>query len=49
MTALMRSTDEEIEKNCKFIRDAIESQRKKKRETVLKFEELFEKLKGKVS
>ena len=45
----MRSTDEEIQKNYKLVRDVIESQRKKKRETVLKFEELFEKLKGKVS
>ena len=45
MTALMRSTDEEIETNCKLVRDVIKSQRKQKRETVLKFEELFEKWK----
>ena len=30
MTALMRSTDVEIEKNCKVVRNAIESQRTKK-------------------
>ena len=42
MAALMRSTDEEIEANCKLVRDVIESQ-KAKRETILKFEELFEK------
>ena len=47
MAVLMRSTDEEIEKNCKLARDVTESQREsKKRETVLKFEELFEKWKG---
>ena len=47
MAALMRSTDEEIEKNCKLARDVIESQREnKKRKAILKFEELFEKLKG---
>ena len=45
MAALMKSTDEEIETNSKLARDAIESQREQKRETVLKFEELFEKLK----
>ena len=45
MTALMRSTDEEIEKDCKLVRYVIESQRERtKRETVLKFEELFEKV-----
>ena len=27
MAALMRSTDEEIETNCKLVRDVIESQR----------------------
>ena len=43
MVSLMRNTDEEIETNCKLVRDVIESQRKQKRETVLKFEELFEK------
>ena len=37
MTALMRSTDEEIEINCQLVRKS------KKRETILKFEELFEK------
>ena len=35
MAALMRSTDEEIETNSKLVRDAIESQRVQKRETVL--------------
>ena len=30
MTALMRSTDEDIEINCKLIREVIESQRKQK-------------------
>ena len=30
MAALMRSTDEEIEKNCKLVRDVIESQREQK-------------------
>ena len=44
MAALMRSTNEEIEENCKLVRDAITSQ-KDKRETILKFEELFEKWK----
>ena len=43
MAALMRSTDEETEINSKFVRDVTESQRKSKRETVLKFEELLEK------
>ena len=38
----MKSTDEEIEKNSKLVRDVIESQRVK-REAVLKFKELFEK------
>ena len=46
MAALMRSTDEDIEINCKLVRDVIESQREQKRETVLMFEELFEKWKG---
>ena len=47
MAALMRSTDEEIKINNKLVRYVIESQRvKQKRETVLKFEELFEKWKG---
>ena len=41
MAALMRSTDEDIEINCKLVRDVIESQREQKRETVLKFEKLF--------
>ena len=31
MAALMRNTDEEIETNCKLIRDVIESQRGQKR------------------
>ena len=31
MATLMRSTDEEIEINCKLVRDAIESQREQKR------------------
>ena len=44
MTALMRSTGEETEPNCRLVRDVIESQ-KTKRETILKFEELFEKWK----
>ena len=46
MAALMRSTDEEIETNCKLVREVTEIQREQKRETVLKFEELFEKWKG---
>ena len=45
MAALMRSTDKEIEENCKLVRDVIKD-RKKKRETIIKFEELFEKWKG---
>ena len=49
MAALMRSTDEETDINCKLFRDVIESQREQKRETVLKFEELFEKVERKVS
>ena len=44
MTALMRSTDEEIEKNCKHVREVIARQ-KAKRESIIKFEELFEKWK----
>ena len=44
MAALMRSTDEEIEANCKLVRGVIASQ-KTKRETIIKFEELFEKWK----
>ena len=43
MAALMRSTDEETVKNCKLVRDVIKSQRESKIETILKFEELFEK------
>ena len=42
MVALMRNTDEEIETNCKLVRDVIESQKKQKRETVLMFEKLLE-------
>ena len=49
MAALMRSTDEEIDKDCKLARDAIEKPEKAKRETILKFEELFEKVERKVS
>ena len=45
MAALMRSTDEEIEANCMQVREVIASQ-KEKRETILKFEEMFEKWKG---
>ena len=42
-----RRRDEEIVTNCKLVRDVIESQREnKKRKAILKFEELFEKLKG---
>ena len=44
MSALMRSTGEEIEINCSLVRDVIASQ-KAKRETIIKFEELFEKWK----
>ena len=44
MAALMRSTGEEIETNCRLVRDVIASQ-KEKRETILKLEELFEKWK----
>ena len=44
MAALMRSTDEEIESNCRLVRDVIASQ-KAKRETILRFEELFKKWK----
>ena len=40
MAALMRSTDEEIEKSCKLVRDVIKD-RKKKREIIIKFKELF--------
>ena len=42
MAALMRSTGEEIEANCKLVRDVIARQ-KEKRETIIMFEELFEK------
>ena len=44
MAALMRSTDEEIEANCRQVREVIASQ-KEKRETIIKFKELFEKWK----
>ena len=44
MAALMRSTYEEIETNCRLVRDVIASQ-KTKRETIIKFEEVFEKWK----
>ena len=45
MAALMRSTGEEIEENCRLVRGVIASQ-KAKRETILMFEELFEQWKG---
>ena len=45
MAALMRSTGEEIEENCRLVRGVIASQ-KAKRETIIRFEELFEKWKG---
>ena len=41
MAALMRNTGEGIEENYRVVRDVIASQ-KAKRETILKFEELFE-------
>ena len=41
MTALMRSTDEEIEKNSKLVRDAIESQRESKQKKKKKKEKQF--------
>ena len=44
MAVLMRGIDEEIEENCRLVRDVITSQ-KDKREMVIKFEELFEKWK----
>ena len=44
MAALMRSTGEEIEANYRLARGVIVSQ-KAKRETIIKFEELFEKWK----
>ena len=46
MAALMRSTDEEIEANCRQVREVIARQKTKREETILKFEELFEKWKG---
>ena len=46
MAALMRSTDEGTEANCEIVRDVTESQRTKK-ETVLKFEEMFGKVERK--
>ena len=42
MAALMRNTGEEIEADCRVVRDVTASQ-KTKRETIIKFEELFEK------
>ena len=42
MAALMRSTNKEIETNCKLVRDVTESQREQKRETVPMFEKLLE-------
>ena len=44
MAALMRSTDEEIEKNCKLVRDVI-AKTESKREATLKFKGLFGKWK----
>ena len=44
MAVLMRGTGEEIEESCKLVRDVIKD-RKKKRETITKFEELSEKWK----
>ena len=44
VTALMRSTGEEIEENCSLVRGVIARQ-KAKRETIIRFEELFEKWK----
>ena len=44
MAALMRSTDKEIEESCRLVREVIKD-RKKKRETIIKFKELFEKWK----
>ena len=44
MAALMSSTGEEIEANCRQVRNVIASQ-KAKRETIIRFEELFEKWK----
>ena len=44
MADLMRSTDKEIEENCKIVRDVIARQ-KEKRETIIKFEEWFEQWK----
>ena len=41
MAALMRSTDDEIETNCKLVRDVIESQRRSK-----KREKQFQSLKS---
>ena len=45
MAALMRSTGEEIEENCRLVKDVTSSQ-KAKRETIIRFEELFEKWKS---
>ena len=36
MAALMRSTDEEIEANCRQVREAIARQKEKREETILK-------------
>ena len=44
MAALMRTTSEEIGENCKILRKIIEDQ-KAKGETIIKFEELFERWK----
>ena len=41
----MSSTGEEIEENCKLVRDIIVRQKTKREETILRFEELFEQWK----
>ena len=43
MAALMRSTDEEIETNNNLSEMSQKARERAKKETVLKFEELFEK------
>ena len=45
MAALMRSTGEEIEANCRLVREVIVRQKTKREETIIRFEELFEKWK----
>ena len=46
MAALMRSTDKEIEEGCGLVREVIKDRKKKREETIIRFEELFEKWKG---